>query len=208
VQRRSLLGGYPRHDALPPFLLNFSKNPDKCVETDRTSERFFGRKLDLAKSKGGGLRGERGCCSFKAPSAHASTAMARRLANTLRVPRSSSDLFSRNIRVAFWTPVRKMISLAKSSHVTSRVFRVLGGCERVAVLSELGRPSFPTPTPPWLQSKARSPQFSKIDCPLLQSSSGAWKQSGSNIIRIKYLATRLVALRLVRVITQRKLWYN
>jgi hypothetical protein len=41
VQRRSLLGGYPGHDALPYFLRKFSKTPDNYVETDCTSERFF-----------------------------------------------------------------------------------------------------------------------------------------------------------------------
>jgi hypothetical protein len=80
-----------------PFLLfyHFSKNPDNCVETDRTSKRFFGRKLDLARSKDNGLRGVRHYCSFKAPSTYASAAMVRRLASTARVLRSSFDLFSK-----------------------------------------------------------------------------------------------------------------
>jgi hypothetical protein len=41
VQRRSLLGGYPRHNALLVFPNFFKKNLDNCVETDCTSERFF-----------------------------------------------------------------------------------------------------------------------------------------------------------------------
>jgi hypothetical protein len=41
VQKRSLLGGYPGHDALLAFYENFQKNPDNLVETDRTGERFF-----------------------------------------------------------------------------------------------------------------------------------------------------------------------
>jgi hypothetical protein len=41
MQRRSLLGAYPGHDAVPPFFMIFSKNPDNNVETDRTSERCF-----------------------------------------------------------------------------------------------------------------------------------------------------------------------
>jgi hypothetical protein len=40
MQRRSLLEGYPGHDALPFFTI-FSKKSDNRVETDRTSERFF-----------------------------------------------------------------------------------------------------------------------------------------------------------------------
>jgi hypothetical protein len=140
-------------------------------------------------------------CSFKAPSAYASAAMARRLANTLRVPRSSSDIFSKSIRVTSWTLVQKMISQAKPRQVTSRTFRIIGGWERVVALSGLRRPSFPTPTPPWLQSKAWSSWFSKIDYALLHSSSGARKQSGCSATRVKYLATRFLVLRLVRVIT-------
>jgi hypothetical protein len=41
VQRRSLLGGYPGHDALLLFFCDFSKNYDNSVATDCTSERFF-----------------------------------------------------------------------------------------------------------------------------------------------------------------------
>jgi hypothetical protein len=137
------------------------------------------------------------CCSFKAPSAYASAATTRRLASTLRVPRSSSDLFSKSIRVTSWTLVRKTISQAKPRQVTSRV---LGGCERAVALSGLRRIGLTTPTPPWLHSKARALQFPKIDYTLLQSSSSAHKRSGCNAIRIKYLATRLVDLRLVHVI--------
>jgi hypothetical protein len=35
-----MLEDYPGHDALLFFEI-FQKNPDNCVETDRTSERFF-----------------------------------------------------------------------------------------------------------------------------------------------------------------------
>jgi hypothetical protein len=80
MQRHSLLGGYPGYDALLPIFYEFSKtNPDNYVKTDRTSERFFGRKLDLAKSKGDGLRRARCCCSFKDPSTHTFAATVRRL---------------------------------------------------------------------------------------------------------------------------------
>jgi hypothetical protein len=131
------------------FYKIFQKSRQPC--RDQSHERkVFWRKLDLEKSKDDGLRGVRGCYSFKAPSAHASAATARRLANTLRVPRSLSDLFSRSIRVTSWTLVRKMISQAKLHQVTSRTFQVLGGCERMVVLSGLRRLSLPTPMPPWL----------------------------------------------------------
>jgi hypothetical protein len=92
MQRHSLLGGYPKHDALPLFLMIFSKN---CVEIDRTSESFFGWKPDLVRSKGDCLRGVRRCCSFKDPSTYASAATARILASTVRVLRSAPDLFSK-----------------------------------------------------------------------------------------------------------------
>jgi hypothetical protein len=87
--------GLPEARCPPSVFTIFQKNPDNCVETDRTSERFFGRKLDLVRSKGDGLHGVRRYCSFKVPSAYASAATARRLASTVRVLRSSSDLFSK-----------------------------------------------------------------------------------------------------------------
>jgi hypothetical protein len=43
-QRRSLLGGYQWHDSHNALLVLtkfFKKNPDNCVETDCTNERFF-----------------------------------------------------------------------------------------------------------------------------------------------------------------------
>jgi hypothetical protein len=58
------------------------KNSDNFVETDRTSEKFFERKLELAKGKDDGLHGITSRCSFKVPSANVSAAMARRLAST------------------------------------------------------------------------------------------------------------------------------
>jgi hypothetical protein len=71
----------------------------------------------------------------------------------------------------------------------------------VVALSGLRVSSFPTPTRPRLESKARPSRFPKIDYALLQSSSGARKRSGCNATQIKYIAMRLVALRLVQVIT-------
>jgi hypothetical protein len=56
---------------------------------------FFDGTLDLARSKGNGQRGARGCCLFKAPSTYASAATVRRLAGTARVLRPLSDLFSK-----------------------------------------------------------------------------------------------------------------
>jgi hypothetical protein len=41
VQTRSLLWGYPGHDALLVFYEIFQKNSDNFVETDRISEMFF-----------------------------------------------------------------------------------------------------------------------------------------------------------------------
>jgi hypothetical protein len=69
--------GLPRARC-PPSIFHdfFKKYLDYCVETDRTSERFFGRKPDLVRSKGDGLRGVRRCCSFKDPSTYASAATA------------------------------------------------------------------------------------------------------------------------------------
>jgi hypothetical protein len=70
---------------MPSCLLVFSeffKNSDNFVETNRTSEKFFKRKLELAKGKDDGLRGMTSRYSFKAPSANASSATARRLASS------------------------------------------------------------------------------------------------------------------------------
>jgi hypothetical protein len=77
------------------FYDSFEKNPDNCVETDRTSERFFGWKLDLVRNKSDGLRGVRHCHSFRAPSTYTSVATVRKLASTVQVLRYSSDLFSK-----------------------------------------------------------------------------------------------------------------
>jgi hypothetical protein len=74
--------GYPGHDALLLFFRLFKKHPDIYVVTDRTSERFFGGRLDLARSKDDGLCGAKRCYLFKVPSNYASTAMVRRLAGT------------------------------------------------------------------------------------------------------------------------------
>jgi hypothetical protein len=41
MQRRSLLGGYPGHDALLPFLMIFSKNPDNRVKAIARAKGFF-----------------------------------------------------------------------------------------------------------------------------------------------------------------------
>jgi hypothetical protein len=93
VQRRSLLGGYPGHDALHPSFYDFLKNPDNRVETDRTSERFFDGNPISRKVKTTACVGRGAAVRSKAPSAYASAATAQRLANTLRVPRSSYNLF-------------------------------------------------------------------------------------------------------------------
>jgi hypothetical protein len=92
-QRHSLLKGYQRHNALLVFFLKFFKNSDNFVETGRTSESFFWRKLKLARSKDDGLRGMMGCYSFKVPSANAPAATARRLASTPLVPSFIWSLF-------------------------------------------------------------------------------------------------------------------
>jgi hypothetical protein len=49
----------------------------------------------------------------------------------------------------------------KLREVTSRTPRALRGCERMIILSGLGRSSFPTPTPLWFQSRAWSSRPSK-----------------------------------------------
>jgi hypothetical protein len=92
VQKRSLVRGYPGHDALLLFLRFFKKkNSDNDVLTDRTSEMFFDGKLDHARSKDDGLRGARCCCSLKVPSTYAFMATVRRLASTTQVLKPSSD---------------------------------------------------------------------------------------------------------------------
>jgi hypothetical protein len=70
----------------PRFLKFFKKNSDNFVENDRTSEKFFKRKLELAKGKDDDLHGMTSLCSFKAPSANAPAATTRRLASTSLVP--------------------------------------------------------------------------------------------------------------------------
>jgi hypothetical protein len=71
----------------------------------------------------------------------------------------------------------------------------------MVALSLSKRLSFLTPTPLRLQSVARSLRFSKSDCALLQLSLSARKKSGSSACQIKNLATCLVAIQLVRIIT-------
>jgi hypothetical protein len=56
------------------FIHFFKTKSDICVATDRTCKRFFYGKLNLARSKDGGLRGTWHCCSFNAPSTYASVA--------------------------------------------------------------------------------------------------------------------------------------
>jgi hypothetical protein len=81
VQKRPLLGGYPRHDALLPVLRFFKKTLDNYDVTDRMSKRSFDGKLDLVRSKDDDLHGARCCYSFKVPSTYAFAAM-ERLAHT------------------------------------------------------------------------------------------------------------------------------
>jgi hypothetical protein len=71
----------------------------------------------------------------------------------------------------------------------------------MVALSRSKRPIFLTRTPSRLHSVARSLRFPKSDYALLQLSPSAQKYSGNSVIRIKILATRLVAIQLVRVIT-------
>jgi hypothetical protein len=85
--------GLPKAQCPPRFFLKFFKNSDNFVETGRTSESFFWRKLKLARSKDDGLRGMMGCYSFKVPSANAPAATARRLASTPLVPSFIWSLF-------------------------------------------------------------------------------------------------------------------
>jgi hypothetical protein len=69
---------------MPSFCFSqvFEIKSDIYVITDCTGERFFGRRLDLMRSKDDGLRGAQRYYSFDVPSAYASTAMVRRLAST------------------------------------------------------------------------------------------------------------------------------
>jgi hypothetical protein len=66
----------------PRFSKFFQKNYDNFVDTDRTSKKFFERKLELAKGKDDGFHGITSHYSFKVSSAHASAAMTRRLVST------------------------------------------------------------------------------------------------------------------------------
>jgi hypothetical protein len=63
------------------FTKIFKKNPDICVETDCTSERFF-----YENYKDDDLHGMMGCYSFKAPSAYTPAVIARRLGSTPLAP--------------------------------------------------------------------------------------------------------------------------
>jgi hypothetical protein len=64
------------------FFSNFFKKIPTNLSRPIAQEKFFKRKLELAKGKDDGLHGMTSCCSFKVPSANASAAMARRLAST------------------------------------------------------------------------------------------------------------------------------
>jgi hypothetical protein len=76
-----LLGGYQGHNALVPstFFRIFSKNSDNFVEIDRTSEKFFDGNSNSRKVKMTVCMRWRVAYSFKAPSANAPAATARRL---------------------------------------------------------------------------------------------------------------------------------
>jgi hypothetical protein len=206
VQRRSLLGGYPGHDALPRFYKIFKKFQQLCRDRSHERKVFDGssilRKVKMVACVGWGAAVRSKFLVFTPPRVRHEDLRTLPEFSGLRPP-----LFKR-IRVTAWTLVQETIWKAKPRQVTSLTFWVLGGCEQVVALSGLRRLSVPTPTPQWLQSKTRSSQFSKIDYALPQLSWGARKWSGYNATWVKYLATRFVALRLVRVITWNKFWYN
>jgi hypothetical protein len=64
------------------FFRNFSKNSDNFVETDHTREKFFDGNSNSKKAKMTVCMRWRVAYSFKAPSANAPAATARRLAST------------------------------------------------------------------------------------------------------------------------------
>jgi hypothetical protein len=85
---------------VPSVFYDFSKNPDNCVENDRTSERFFGRKPDLARSKGATARSK-----LLVP-----TPPQLRYEDLRARPESSGfhpTSFQKAIRLTAWTPVQK-----------------------------------------------------------------------------------------------------
>jgi hypothetical protein len=63
----------------------FKKIPTTLSRLIAQAKSFFKQKLELAKGKDDNLRGMASRYSFKAPSANASAAMARRLASTSSV---------------------------------------------------------------------------------------------------------------------------
>jgi hypothetical protein len=97
----------------------FFKNSDNFVETNRTSEKFFKRKLELAKGKDDDLRGMTSRYSFKAPSSNASAATTRRLASSSLVSdfhltsfqESSSDRWDFGPKNVFTSKILAKLSL-------------------------------------------------------------------------------------------------
>jgi hypothetical protein len=132
----------------------FQKNSDDFVETDHTSEKFFKRKLELAKGKDDGLHGMTSCCSFKAPSANASAAMAQRLASTSLVFDFHLTSFQEPLSDRQDSGPKKYIHEQNPGWAISRTFRVPGGCERMVALSGSKGPGLTTLTPPRLRSTA------------------------------------------------------
>jgi hypothetical protein len=170
--------GLPRARC-PPVFCEFFKNPDNRVETDRTSERFFDGNSILREVKAMACVG-RGVVvrsKFLVPT---SPRLPHEGLRTLSESSGLHPTFAQKHSGDHVDSGPKMISQTKPRQVTSRTFRVLEGCEQVVTLRGLRGSSFPTPTPPWLQSEARSSRFSKIDYALLHSSSGAHKCLGCN----------------------------
>jgi hypothetical protein len=152
---------------MPSFLRNFSKNPDNCVESNRTSERFFdgrsiSRKVKMTTCVERGVAARSKLLVLTPPRLQHEDLRA-----LLEFPGFHPISFQKYSSDRRDSGPKKMISQAKPRQVTSRTFRVLGGCERVIALSGLRRPGLPTPTPSWLQSEAWSLRFSKLDCVLL-----------------------------------------
>jgi hypothetical protein len=97
---------------MPPHFFDFfsKKNSDNFVETNRTSEKFFGGNSDSS------------CFSFKAPSANAPAAMTRRLAGTSLVSGFHPTSFQDRSSDHRDSGPEKMFSQAKHWLVISRTF--------------------------------------------------------------------------------------
>jgi hypothetical protein len=107
---------------MPSFQFSVLKTKtDSYVMTNRTCERFFGGRLNLARSKDDGPRGARYCCSFNAPSTYASMVTARRLVSTVRVHGFSSDPFKKHLSNRSGFDLKTV--LTKNTRVTFQILR-------------------------------------------------------------------------------------